>query len=71
MARNIKREYYMEWWEIGTDPAKIETGHFHTGHLREFLTMFMRLKKFSVVYLRRETDGKIVRDARSTLNVKA
>lgn len=62
----VKREYYMEWWEVGTDHNSIVTGHFHTGNLRSFLKLFLDLKKFTVIYLERVADGKVVRDARAT-----
>jgi hypothetical protein len=65
-ACGVKREYYMEWWEVGTDHNSIEMGHFHTGNLRSFLKLFLELKRFTVIYLERVADGKVVRDVRAT-----
>ena len=63
----ISREYYMEWWKIGDEHNAIESGHFHTAALRYFLTIFLGFKKYTVIYLERVQDGKVIRDARNTL----
>ena len=65
-ACGIKREYYMEWWEIGNDHSEIEMGHFHSGNLKHFLTVFLGAKKYTVIYLERVEDCKVIRDARNT-----
>ena len=62
----LRREYYIEWWVVGTDHSEIEMGHFHTGNLKHFLTVFLGRKKYTVVYLERVEDGKVIRDARNT-----
>ncbi len=65
-ACGIKREYYMEWWEIGNNHSEIEIGHFHSGNLKNFLTVFLTTKRYTVIYLERVDDNKVIRDARNT-----
>jgi hypothetical protein len=63
----VKREYYMEWWKIGTDHKEIETSWFHSGHIKNFLTQFLAGNKRTVIFLERVEDKKILRDVRGTL----
>lgn len=59
--------YYMEWWKIGEDKANIEMGSFHHNDIREFVKMFLRLKKYTIVYLERASDKRVLMDNRGTL----
>jgi len=62
-----RRKYYIEWWKIGTDNALIESGEFHTANIKNFARKFLATGKYTLVYLRREVDGKVLQDRRSTL----
>lgn len=64
IKRLIKREYYMEWWQYGRHEKDIDIGHFHTANLKHFVKLFTSFKKFSLVYLRRCQDDKVLWDRR-------
>jgi len=66
-APGEKKEYYMEWWVVGTEHKLIEQGNFHTANIKYFLQTFLKTKKYTVVYLENVKTGNVVRDARSTL----
>lgn len=59
-------EYYIEWWKIGTGHTDIENGTFHSANIRSFIKMFLKTGKYTVVYLRREKDQRVLKDARGT-----
>lgn len=62
-----KERYYMEWWKIGTRHENIEQHYFHTNFIKHFVKVFLSTKRYTIVYLRRESDGRVLKDARSTL----
>jgi hypothetical protein len=64
IKRRTRREYYMEWWQYGNHEADIDIGHFHTSNLKHFVKLFTSFKKFSLVYLRRCQDDKVLWDRR-------
>ncbi len=65
IRKDGKREYYMEWWQLGDPETAIAVGTFHSSHIKAFVKMFMGFKKYIVIFLRREHDQKILWDKRS------
>jgi hypothetical protein len=65
IRKDGKREYYMEWWRLGDPETAIDLGTFHCANIKTFVKMFMGLKKFTVIFLRREHDQRILWDRRS------
>jgi len=67
MENNEKQEYYMEWWKIGSPANVWSASNFHTADIQTFVGKFLALKKYTIVYLRREKDLRVMKDARNTL----
>jgi hypothetical protein len=65
VAANPKKEYYMEWWEIGSPSSDIRCGLFHTAKIKHFVRMFMAFKKYTIVFLMRQHDQNVLWDRRS------
>ena len=66
MTKGPRLEYYIEWWKVGTDHKEIETGYFHSANIRNFVKCLLSGQKYTLVYLRREKDQAVMKDARST-----
>ena len=59
-APTTKREYYMEWCRIGDSATDINTGMFRTSYIKKFVQMFMGFKRYTIVYLERCQDKKVL-----------
>lgn len=62
-----KVKYYLEWWRIGDEKNAVQNGTFHTNNIKHFVKTFIGLNKYTIVYLERVADGRVLKDARSTL----
>lgn len=56
----IKNEYYMEWWRIGDQATDINTGMFRSSYIKNFVKMFMGFRRYTIVYLERCHDRKVL-----------
>lgn len=66
-AGRPKEKYYMEWWKIGTPKTHIDSGEFHSNDIKSFARTFLGLQKYTIVYLKRVRDGRVMKNARNTL----
>ena len=62
-----KEKYYIEWWKIGNDKKHIDAGEFHSNNIKSFVKLFLGLQKYTIVYLKRVRDDRVMKDARDTL----
>jgi len=60
-----KREYYMEWWKLGSQENDIRVGYFHSGKVKAFVKMFMNFKSYNIIYLERVHDKKVLWNRRA------
>jgi len=62
-----KHEYYLEYWEVGTDHKEIIQGHFYSAAIKNFIRVFLSGKKYTIVYLKNVDVDRVVLNRRSTL----
>lgn len=60
MAQHVKKPgFYIEFYPEGKfDQSDMESGVFHTNNLKHFITVLVKMYKYRMTYLRRESDGK-------------
>ena len=60
-----KEKYRIEWWQIGTNEKDIQMGEFHSANLKHFVKVFRSSGRYTLIYLERVRDGKVLFDRRS------
>jgi hypothetical protein len=62
VAKKPKQRYYVEWWNYGDRAEDIRSGECFTNNIKHVLTKLISGGNRSVVYVRRLSDGKVLRD---------
>jgi len=60
-----KKEYYIEWWNLGDHVSAVESGMADTGSLRHLLICIMAGGKRTIVYIERTADKKVLWNRRT------
>ena len=60
-----KTEFYIEWWELGTPESAIMAAEISLRWPKPFLKRFMANKKYSLIYLMRKSDNKVIWNRRT------
>ncbi len=66
-----RMKYYMEYWEVGDSADKIQDSEFHIADIDGFIIKFSGLGKFTVLYLKCLSNGRVLIDRRGTWNDKS
>ena len=66
-----KMKYYMEYWKAGDSADQIQNCEFHSAYIDGFIEKFSGLGKYTVLYLKCLSDGKVLIDRRGTWNDKS
>jgi len=61
-----RMKYYMEYWKIGNSPDQIQDSEFHIADIDSFIRKFSDLGKYTVLYLKCLSDGRVLIDRRET-----
>jgi|AACY02.3.fsa_nt_gi hypothetical protein len=60
----VRNQYYIEWWDLGTQESEIQNGTFRSAFIVEFIKAFRSSGKRNLIYLKRLKDNKVIYNAR-------
>ena len=66
-----RMKYHLEYWEIGDNADQIQNCEFHTAFIDDFIRKFSGLGKYTVLFLKCISSGRVLIDRRGTWNNKS
>jgi hypothetical protein len=66
-----RMKYHLGYWKIGNSADQIQTCKFHSAFIDGFIEKFSGLGKYTVLYLKCLSDGRVLIDRRETWNDKS
>ena len=64
-------KYYLEYWKVGDSADQIQQSEFHSAFIDVFIRKFSGLGKYTVLYLKCLSNGRVLIDRRETWNDKS
>ena len=64
-------KYYLEYWMVGDSADQMQRSEFHSAFIDVFIRKFSDLGKYTVVYLKCLSNGRVLIDRRETWNDKS
>ena len=61
-------KYYLEYWKVGDSADQIQQSEFHSAFIDVFIRKFSGLGKYTVLYLKCLSNGRVLIDRRGTWN---
>jgi hypothetical protein len=66
-----RMKYHLEYWEVGDSADQIRNSEFHSAFIDGFIKKFSGLGKYTVLFLKCLSDGRVLMDRRGTWNDKS
>ncbi len=66
-----RMKYYMEFWKVGHSADQIRNSEFHSACIDGFIKKFSGLGKYTVLYLKCLSNGRVLLDRRKTWTDKS
>ena len=66
-----RMKYYMEYWKVSDSAYQIQICQFHSACIDGFVRKFSGLGKYTVLYLKCLSNGRVLIDRRKTWNDKS
>ena len=63
--------YHLEYWNVGDSADQIQQSEFHSAFIDVFIRKFSGLGKYTVLYLKCLSNGRVLIDRRGTWNDKS
>ena len=64
-------KYHLEYWKVGDSADQIQQSEFHSAFIDVFIRKFSGLGKYTVLYLKCLSNGRVLIDRRGTWNDKS
>ena len=66
-----RMKYHLEYWTVGDSADQIQNCEFHSAFIDGFIKKFSGLGKYTVLYLKCLSNGRVLIDRRGTWNDKS
>ena len=64
-------KYHLEYWKVGDNADQIKDCEFHSAFIDDFIRRFSGLGKYTVLFLKCISNGRVLIDKRGTWNDKS
>ena len=64
-------KYHLEYWKVGDSAYQIQSCEFHSAFIDDFIRRFSGLGKYTVLFLKCISNGRVLIDKRGTWNDKS
>ena len=61
-------KYHLEYWKVGDSAYQVQNCEFHSAFIDDFIEKFSGLGKYTVLYLKCLSNGRVLIDRREVWN---